>query len=303
MTQHPIAVFGASGAQGGAVATALIRSGRSVRAISRRPDAVAPLVDNGAEHAPADLAEPATVARALEGVAGAFVVLPFDAPPPIREQHIATVLDALDRSGCPPVVFTTSGPIPTEEVGAASLDSRLTIQRAVDASGLPIVTLVPGGYLGNLLGRWVAPAIVHDGRIPYPLPAELRRPWISVEDQAALAVAALDRPDLAGRSFTVGHHVSGTDIAAAVSPAIGREVQWTEFDLEQFAASLVPVVGEHAAADLAREYRLTAQHPGLAADALDYEAAPRELGVPLTPVKTWASAQDWSGAAQGPVGP
>jgi uncharacterized protein YbjT (DUF2867 family) len=300
---QPTAVFGASGAQGGAVARALLGAGRPVRALSRTPGGVAALVAAGAEYARADLADPASLARALDGAGGAFVMVPFDAPPPVHGAYVAAALAALRAAGAPPAVFTTSGPVPTSATGAPSLDARRAaheaVQRAVAESGLPVVTFVPGGYLGNLLGPWVAPAVVREGRIPYPLPAALRRPWISVEDQARLALAALGRPDLAGRSFVVGHGASGDDLAAAVSQALGRAVRWVGLDLDQFAASLVPVVGPHAAAALAEEYRLTAEHPAVAGAPLDYDAAPRTLGVALTPLAAWARAQDWAGAAAG----
>ncbi len=295
---RPTAVLGAGGAQGGAVARALLDAGRPVRVLSRNADTVAGLVARGAEHAPADLLDPATVVRALDGAGGAFVMIPFDAPPDVHARYVDTVLDALRATGAPPTVLTLSGPVPAEDTGAPSLDARRAAARKAADSGLPVVSLVPGGYLGNLLGPWVAPAIVHAGRIPYPLPAGLRRPWISVEDQATLAVAALDRPDLAGRSFTVGHRASGDDLARAVSEGLRREVRWAALDLDEFARSLVPVVGESAAGELAREYRLTAQHPAVADTLLDYDAGPRELAVALTPIAQWARVQDWAAAAQ-----
>lgn len=297
---RPIAIFGASGAQGSAVARALLNAGQPVRALSRNADAVTTLVANGAQHVAADLSDPATIPRALDGVGGVFAMIPFDSPPNVHARYVDVVLDALQSAGSPPTVFTLSGPVPTEDTGAGSLDARRAAARKVAESGLPIVTFVPGGYLGNLLGPWVAPAIVHDGQIPYPLPGELRRPWVSVEDQAALAVSALERPDLAGRSFTIGHDASGDDLAAAVSEALGRDVQWLAVDLDQFADSLTPVIGEHAARELAEEYRLTAQHPAVAQTALDYDAAPRELGVALASLAEWAAAQDWAAAASLP---
>lgn len=297
---RPTAVLGASGAQGGAVARALLDLGRPVRVLSRKLDGVTPLVADGAEHVPADLSEPATIARALDGAGSAFVVIPFDTPPEVHARYVDVVLEGLRAAGTPHSVFTLSGPVPTEDTGAGSLDARRAAARRTADSRLPVTTFVPGGYLGNLLGPWVAPAIVHQGQIPYPLPADLQRPWISVEDQAALAVAALDRPDLAGRSFTVGHKASGGDLAAAVSRALQRDVQWLSLDVDEFAAALVPVIGEPAAGELAKEYRLTAHHPAVAGAPLDYDAAPRELAVALTPLAEWARAQDWAGAATGP---
>ena len=303
MPDHrPTAVFGAGGAQGGAAAQALLDAGRPVRALSRDPEAVAARIARGAEHAVADLSAPDTLTRALDGVGSAFVMIPFDAPPPVHAAYVDAVLDALRAAGAPRAVFTLSGPVPTADTGGASLDARRSAANQIADSGLPITTFVPGGYLGNLLGPWVAPAIVHQGRVPYPLPAGLRRPWVSVEDQARLAVAALDRPDLAQRSFTIGHLASGVDLAAALAQALDRDVTWVALDLEEFAASLVTVVGAAAASELAREYRLTAEHPAVRDSALDADLTARELGVELTSLTQWAREQDWTTAATVPPG-
>lgn len=229
-------------------------------------------------------------------------MIPFDSPPDVHARYVDAVLDALRAAGAPRTVFTMSGPVPTSDTGGAPLDARRAAAEKVANSELPITTFVPGGYLGNLLGPWVAPAIVHHGQVPYPLPAALRRPWVSVEDQGTLAVAALERPDLAGRAFAIGHDVSGNDLATALSEALGRDVTWVPLDLDQFATSLVPILGHSAANELAREYRLTAEHPAVVDSVIDIEATPRELEVALTPLAQWARAQDWVLAAIAPPG-
>ncbi len=131
------AVVGAGGAQGGAVARALRDAGRPCRVLSRNAETVGGLVARGAEHAPADLLDPVTVARALDGVGGAFVMIPFDAPPDVHARYVDTVLDALRSAGAPQTVFTLSGPVPAEETGAPSLDARRAAARKVAESGLP----------------------------------------------------------------------------------------------------------------------------------------------------------------------
>lgn len=296
-TQPPIAVFGATGAQGAPVAHTLLAAGRSVRALTREPEKASELADAGAEVVRADLADPVTIARALDGVAGAFVQIPFAVAPPTHAAYVRAVLDGLRAAGSPLSVFTLSGPVPPEETGAAAFDTRLAAENAIRESGLPIIAFTPGGYLGNFLGPWCAPAVVHEGQIPYPLPADHRQPWVSVEDQAALALAALDQPDLAGRTFAVGRDLSGEEIASGIGEALGREVAWVPLDPGAFGAALVPVMGAEAAEMLADDYRLMAGRPSAAGLRADLDAAPRELGVSLTSVAEWARTQDWKGAA------
>ena len=300
-SDSPIAVFGATGPQGGAVAHAILGAGRPVRALARTPEKAAALAEAGAEVVHADLSDPRTIKAALRGASGAFVVIPFAVDPPAHAAYVQSALGGLRAAGAPPAVFTLSGPVPAEDTGAAAFDARRAAEEAVRKSGLPVAMFTPGGYLGNFLGPWAAPAVVHEGQIPYPLPSSHRQPWISVEDQAALALAALDRDDfadtLAGRTFAVGRDLSGAEIAAGISEALGKPVRWLALDPADFGAALVPVMGEAAAEMLADDYRLMAGRPEAAGLRPDLGAAPRKLGVPLTPVAEWARSQDWEAAA------
>lgn len=74
-----IAVFGATGQQGGGLARAILDdpSGQfTVRAITRRPDsdAAKALADRGAEVVTADLDDEASLTKALQGAYGAYFV-------------------------------------------------------------------------------------------------------------------------------------------------------------------------------------------------------------------------------------
>ncbi len=72
MTNRIITVFGATGAQGGGLARALLAdpaSGFTVRAVTRKPDSDAgrALAKAGAEVVAADLDDAASVQRAMNG--------------------------------------------------------------------------------------------------------------------------------------------------------------------------------------------------------------------------------------------
>jgi uncharacterized protein YbjT (DUF2867 family) len=69
--KRTIAVFGATGAQGGGVVKALREQGEfKIRALSRSASADVPLAD---ETVAADFTKPETLAPALEGAYGVFV--------------------------------------------------------------------------------------------------------------------------------------------------------------------------------------------------------------------------------------
>ncbi|HSB93842.1 MAG TPA: NmrA family NAD(P)-binding protein, partial [Flavitalea sp.] len=77
-----IVVFGATGAQGGGLANAILNDPNSefrVRAVSRDPnsDKAKDLAARGAEVVNGDVDDPASLARVLDGAYGAFFVTFF----------------------------------------------------------------------------------------------------------------------------------------------------------------------------------------------------------------------------------
>ena len=81
-TKKIIAIFGATGAQGGGLAHAILNDPNSefvVRAITRDPesDKAKELATLGAEVVVADIDDPASLKKALEGAYGAYFVTFF----------------------------------------------------------------------------------------------------------------------------------------------------------------------------------------------------------------------------------
>jgi uncharacterized protein YbjT (DUF2867 family) len=73
--RHEYLVVGATGLQGGATVDALLASGRAVRAMTRNPSSPSSqtLAARGVSVAAGDLDEAASLTRALDGVAGAYL--------------------------------------------------------------------------------------------------------------------------------------------------------------------------------------------------------------------------------------
>jgi uncharacterized protein YbjT (DUF2867 family) len=295
-TSQPIAVFGATGAQGGPVVEALLRADRPVRAVARSADRLDALAARGAETATIDLGDAASVRAALTGVSGAFVHLPFMPVPELIELWSTNIAQAV-RDADVPTVFTLSGPPSSAPVGVPSFDTKALAKRILSDAGLPLIGLEPTGYLGNLSAFFSAPSIVSERELRYPLPAEHRQPWISVEDQAVLALAALDRPDLQGRWFRIGEQLTGPELAKGIGEARGYPVQYVPLSPADFGRSLARVMGEQLGAALAADYRVLGERRAELALDTDTQELRRELGVPATPLAEWARSQDWEAAA------
>jgi NAD(P)H dehydrogenase (quinone) len=294
---QPIAVFGATGAQGSPVARALLDAGRPVRAIARTLARLVPLAAQGAEVVAVDLADTDAVRHALDGVAGAFVYLPWIPVPEIVQAQTIAIATGLIDASVPLAVFTLSAQAPTAPIGVAAFDTRLLAKNILSESGASFVGFEPGSYLDNLCAPFSAPSVVYHDELRYALPADLRQAWISTQDQAALAIAALARPDLAGRWFRIGEQLTGPELAAGISAARGRDVRYVPLAPEVFEQSLIPVVSAEIAAALAANYRVLGSRPPALQLDQDTQVIRRELGVLATPVAEWARTQDWEAAA------
>lgn len=294
---RPIAVLGATGAQGAPVVKALLAAGTPVRALARTPAKLAALQARGVDVRPVDLADPGALTDALREVSGVFAHLPFMPVPALMEAWSRSLVQALTAAQVPVTVFTLSGPASTAPVGVASFDTKAQAKETLSGSPVPVIGLEPVGYLGNLSAPFTAPAVVHADELRYPLPAEHRQAWISAEDQATLALAALARPDLAGSWLRIGQQLTGPELAEGIGQARGRRVTYVPLDPDEFGRILAGLMGPELGAAVAADYRtLGSRSGGLGLDA-DTGKAYAELGVSPTPVAQWAGTQDWEGAA------
>jgi hypothetical protein len=114
MSKPLITVFGATGAQGGGLARALLQSDDRpfrVRAVTRKPGgpAARALSELGAEIVAADLDDPASVQRAMQGAHGAFCVTNYwEYFSPEREiKQADTMAEAARLAGVRHVIWST----------------------------------------------------------------------------------------------------------------------------------------------------------------------------------------------------
>jgi uncharacterized protein YbjT (DUF2867 family) len=148
----PVLVVGASGRVGRAVVTELLRVGRPVRALVRRPPPT-PLPP-GVEVVIGDLTQPDSLTPALAGVEAVFLV--WAAGPATGSAVVARLARSVSR-----VVFLSS-PQPNP---MAALHAN--IERELATSGLPSVILRPGMFAANTVAWW-APQIRAGDMVRWP---------------------------------------------------------------------------------------------------------------------------------------
>ena len=293
--RQTILVYGASGAQGGPVARRLLASGARVRVLARDAVRAEPWWTAGVEVVTGDLDDRASLERASDGVDAVFLHLPQ-----VHDDRLnrfgRNAIDAAAGAGVKVLVFNSSSIVPDEPTDVPIFERKREIEAHLLASGLPSIRLRPTAYMDNLLGPWAKPAVV-GGVVAHPAATEARLAWIAQEDMATLSVAALDRPDLAGRVFAAAgpESLRGEEVAERFSRAFGRPVRYQPIPLDVYERQLGGAVGPDAAREIVRLYRWEASKPvGATPMARTGEEVAAELRVTLTPLATWITRQDWN---------
>ncbi|MPV69512.1 NmrA family NAD(P)-binding protein [Burkholderia sp. BE17] len=220
-------VMGITGRVGGATARHLLAQGREVRALVRNREKATNWADRGVELIDGDWNDAAAVGRALEGVEGAFVMLPAVwAPSPDFSEAksvIANYVDAL--TGAPPprvVVLSSMGANRTSGLGMITALSLL--EQGLRNLTLPIAHVRAGGFFENFLyGLHVA----QGGTLPvYYNPTSRKSTMVATDDVGAEVATLLTGPAWSGhRVVELGSMVSADEIAAQLGEVLQRDVK------------------------------------------------------------------------------
>lgn len=289
-----VAVVGATGFQGGAVARLLTERDHRVRGLTRRPAADRPSLP-AAVFVRGDLADPEAVRELFDGTTHGFVTLPLEYDPERVEAYARNVAAAALAAGTRRLVFNSNTRIPGAPTGVPAFETRRLAERVLRESGVPLVVLRPPVYLDNLFSPWNGPGLVDEGVLAYPLPESARTAWLSHRDLAHAALAALTREGVDGRTFDIGgaRALTGRELARALGRALGRPVRYRELDPVVFERGLAQLLGADAAAGVAGIYHYAASgaDPELMAD--DGGVSAEVLALDPPPVEEWAAARPW----------
>ena len=233
-----VAVFGATGAQGAPVVEEALKAGLSVRAIARNAAAVAARHPD-AQPVAATFDDPDALVAALSGVDAAFVHLPAPTDPEAPQRWLGNLMAAAHQAELPLLVYTTSGSAGERYPASIMNQGYMAARDAVLNSGIPAIVLQPTIYLENLQIPGFMPDLADKGLVNYPpLRPEQRVSWTSHRDQAIVAAAALQRPDLAGQAFEIASPgpLLGAELAEALSGWIDRSASFRPSTPEAFGA-------------------------------------------------------------------
>lgn len=296
-----ILVTGATGQQGGAVTRALLARGRPVRALVRDPGtpAARQLARDGVQLFRGDMADRASLVRAMAGAEGVFSVQTFMSPAGLGgevRQGKAVALAAA-QAKVPHLVYTSVGGAERAS-GIPHFETKWAIERYLRALGVPATVLRPTFFMDNFAQN--GPQLT-DGKLLVRLALNPGKPvqLIATKDIGIFAADAFDRPaDHIGQAIELaGDELTGPQIAAAFEEVTGFAAQFAEQPLDEVAASEhIPFSHEIAlmfewfqqAGYQADIPRLRAQHPGLAT----FRGWLRETGWQPAPAGVAASRRD-----------
>ena len=269
-----IAVVGATGAQGGALARAILAdpSGEfAVRALTRNPDsgAAKDLAAAGAEVVAADLDDEASIRAAFDGAYGAFVVTNYWAPLTPEEEVVRTRAEmelaqaetaarAARDAGVQHVVWSTledtrtffagRDDVPSLEDGRYKVphfDAKGEADEIFTKYGVPTTFLRTTFYFDAFING-MPPTRNADGKLTITMPmADRPLAGVASEDIGRTAFAILKHPDLIGETISIaGDHLTVDQYAAALSEAFGEEVLYHAPTWEEFREYPFPMAVE-----------------------------------------------------------
>ncbi len=244
-----IAVIGATGAQGGGVARAILDDqggGFSVRAITRdkTSEKAQVLAGMGAELVEADMNDTASLERAFSGSYGAFCVTNFweTFSPEGEKAQARNLAEAAKAAGVQHVIWSTLEDtrrwIPLEDDRMPTLmgnykvphfDGKGEADAVFQEVGVPTTNLLTAFYYDNLVTLGMGPHRGEDGSLVFDLPmGEKKMPAIAAEDIGRSAYAIFQAGDeYIGKTIGIaGEHLSGQAMADAMSAAFGEAVSY-----------------------------------------------------------------------------
>lgn len=219
-------VFGAGGRAGGETAKALLATQQPVRVVLRRPDQADEWRARGAQAAVADMADPDSVAAALQGAAGAF----FLCPPPVAgdpyraTEVIGSALAKGARVARLPKVVVLSSVGAQHATGTGVIATLHQMETLLSGVAPATAFLRPGYYVetwSEVLG-----AVLGDGVLPTFTDPDLKMPMVSTIDVGRTAAALLAETWTGERIIELGGPAdwSARDVADAFATVLSRPI-------------------------------------------------------------------------------
>ncbi len=299
-----ITVFGATGAQGGGLARAILQdksSNFSVRAVTRdiNSDKAKELATLGAELVAADIDDVESIKKALHGAYGAYFVTFFWAhfSPEKEYQQVKNMAQAAKAEGLKHVIWSTLEDtrkfIPLDDDRMPTLMGNYKVPH-FDAKGaanqhfidldVPTTFLHTSFYWENLIYFDMGPKRGEDGKLSITFPMGNKKlSGIATEDIGKSAYGIFKKgPELIGKTVGIaGDHPTCQEMANTLSEILGEEVVYNDISPEIYRSFGFP-----GADDLGNMFQFYQEFNDPFSDLRDVGNA-KKLNPSLQSFKTW----------------
>jgi uncharacterized protein YbjT (DUF2867 family) len=252
-----IAVAGATGAQGGGLVRAILGDtggGFTARALTRDTtgDKAKALAKLGAEVVAANVDDVESLKRAFDGAYGAYcVTFYWDHFSPERELAQATALaQAAKAAGVQHVIWSTledtrrwvplsDNRMPTlmGKYKVPHFDAKGEAEQVFSKAGSPTTFLLTSFYWENFIYFGMGPKKGPDGALAITMPmGDKKLPGIGTEDIGKCAYAIFRKgKEFIGKTVGIaGGHPTGSEMAAALTRALGQKVRYNDVPPEVY---------------------------------------------------------------------
>jgi len=252
-----IAVVGATGAQGGGVARAILNdkaSGFTARALSRdvQGEKAKELAALGAEVVAADVDDVESLKKAFAGAHAAFCVTFFWAHLSAEKERAeaAALAQAAKAAGVKHVIWSTLEDtrklVPLSDNRMPTLlgnykvphfDAKGESDRLFRDLGVPTTCLLTSFYWDNFIFFGLGPKKGPDGVLAITFPmGDKKLPGIAAEDIGKCAYGVFKRgSEFVGKTVGIaGEHLTGAQMATAFTRALGQEVRYNDVPPEVY---------------------------------------------------------------------
>ncbi len=262
-----IAVVGATGAQGGGLVRAIARDAGgefAARALTRQPhgEKTKSLESLGAEVVAADLDDVGSLTKAFTGCYGAFCLTNFweHLSPEKELAQAAAMAQAAKAAGVQHAVWSTLEDtrrwVPLSDTRMPTLmgkykvphfDAKGEADALFTKHGVPTTFLLTSFYWDNLIYFGMGPKRAPDGGLVFTLPmGEKKLPGIAAEDIGKCCLGLFKRGrEVIGKTVGIaGQHLTGHEMAAAMSQAFGKPVSYQPISFEQYRKAGFPAADD-----------------------------------------------------------
>jgi uncharacterized protein YbjT (DUF2867 family) len=304
MDKKIIAVLGATGAQGGGLMDAILGDASGpfrVRALTRdvNGEAARKLAARGAEVRAVDVDDEASLVRGFEGAHGAFCVTFYWAhlSPEKEIAHATSMAKAAKQAGVHHVIWSTledtrrwvpltDDRMPTlmGKYKVPHFDAKGEADGVFRKLGVPTTFLLTSFYWDNFVFFGMGPKPGPDGKLAITMPmGDKKLPGIAAGDIGACAYGIFRGGDAyLGKTVGIaGEHLTGAEMAAGLSRALGREVTYNDVPPEVYRSFGFP-----GADDLGNMFQFNRDFSDMFSGARDLKVA-RGLYPGLQTFATW----------------